>query len=134
MAEALVGHELKQADPGERLRSGAERVLRHAVESRHAGGDPHDVVRRSLRSLCRVARSSGVHAEQLVVLCKDAWRTLPEARGLGPETQRELLTNVISLCIDEFYRTDGAAVAPSRFSDHPPVPDSSLSFMLGPLS
>lgn len=126
-----MGRVLKESNPSERLRRGADRVLRHAVASRHLGTDPHDSVRRSLRSLCRVARGYGIHVEHIIVVCKDAWRTLPEARELPPEAGTELLKSVISLCIDEFYRTDGADVAPSKLSDHS---DSSLSFMFGPLS
>jgi hypothetical protein len=129
-----VGRLLKESDSRARLRRGAERVLQHAVASRRVGTDSHDSVRRSLRALCRAARSHGLYAEQLVVLCKDAWRTLPQARELPPETGTGLLKGVISLCIDEFYRTDGADVAPSNLSSDAPVPDSSLSFMLGPLS
>ncbi len=129
-----MGRLLKESDERARLRRGAETVLRHAVESRRVGTDAHDSVRRSLRSLCRVARSQGVHVEHLVVFCKDAWRTLPQARELPPETGAELLKGVISLCIDEFYRTDGTDVAPTKVSELSTVADSSLSFMLGPLS
>jgi hypothetical protein len=104
------------------------------MEARRLGTDSHHSVHRSLRSLCRVARSHGIHVEQLVVLCKDAWRTLPEARALPPETGTVLLKGVISRCIDEYYRMDGEDITRPGLSDAAPVPDSSLSFMLGPLS
>jgi hypothetical protein len=81
-----------------------------------------------------VARTHGIYAEQLVVLCKDAWRTMSQARELPPETGTALLKDVISQCIDEYYRTDGADLAPSNLSDAPRVSDASLSFMFGPLS
>jgi hypothetical protein len=81
-----------------------------------------------------MARSHGVHAEQLVLICKEAWRTHPSAREIPRETGTAILTRVISQCIDEFYRTDGDdithAIAPERVT----VPEASLSFMLGPLS
>jgi hypothetical protein len=129
-----MGRLLKTSDPRARLRQGVERVLRHAVESHRVGRDEHDSVLRSLRSLCRVARSHDVHVEGLVVICKDAWRALPEARELPAEAGTELLKDVISRCIDEFYRTDGIGVGATKLSDSVPVPDSSLSFMFGPLS
>lgn len=129
-----MGRLLKESDPHARIRRGAEAVLRHAVESRQLGTDAQKSVDRSLRSLCRVARGHGLHVEQLVVICKGAWRTLPQARELRPEAGSELLKGVISRCIDEFYQTDGAGFSPSKLSDSSLVPDSSLSFMLGPLS
>jgi hypothetical protein len=129
-----MGRLLKDPDSSARLRLGAERVLRHAVESRQIGRDEHHSVLRTLRSLCRAARSHDLHVEQLVVIFKDTWRTLPEARALTPESGTELLKGVISHCIDEFYRTDGAAFGATQPSDSVAVPDSSLSFMLGPLS
>ena len=128
-----MGRLIKESDARERLRRGVERVLRHAAESSRIGTGAHDSVLRSLRSLCRVARTQGVPVEQLVVVCKDAWRTLPEARVLPVETRTQLLKDVISRCIDEFYRTDRDFV-PSRLSDATAASDSSLSFMLGPLS
>jgi hypothetical protein len=98
------------------------------------GTDTHDSVRRSLRSLCRVARSHGVQVEQVIVVCKDAWRMLPEARELDPETGAQLLKSLIAHSIEEYYRTDGGDRAASRVSNSAPAPDASLSFMLGPLS
>jgi hypothetical protein len=129
-----MGRLIKESDPRARLRRGAESVLRHAVEARQLGTDGHQSVHRSLRSLCRVARTQNIHAEQLVLICKDAWRTLPQARQLPPETGRELLTGVIARCIDEFYQTDRAALDHGQRSESAAVPASSLSFMLGPLS
>lgn len=129
-----MGRLLKESDPGARLVRGAEGVLRHALEARDLGTDADDSVHRSLRALCRLARTHGIHVEQLVVLCKDAWRSLPEARGLSPETGTSLLKSIISRCIDEYYRTDREEVARPGLSDAARGPESSLSFMLGPLS
>ena len=129
-----MGRPIKIPDPNALLHSGAERVLHDAVSSRIAGTDGHDSVRRSLRSLCRVARSYGFHVEQVVVVCKDAWRMMPAARELAPDAAAQLLRRVIAQCIEEYYATDEADVAPLKLSDSASVPDSSLSFMLGPLS
>jgi hypothetical protein len=129
-----MGRLLKKSDVGPRLVRGAEGVLRHALESGHHGTDAHNAVHRSLRSLCRVARSHGVHVEQLVVICKDAWRNLPQARDLSPEARAALIKGVVSQCIDEYYRTDGTDMAWQEPVDSARVPDASLSFMFGPLS
>ncbi len=110
-------------------------VLHHAVEAQQRGIDEHDAVRRSLRSLCRVARSQGILIEQLILICKNTWRSLPEARELPSDAGNETLKRVIAQCIDEFYRADGDHFAGARTSRNAaPVPEASLSFMLGPLS
>lgn len=134
LLRGIMGRLLKESDPGPRLVRGAEGVLRHALESGQLGSDAHNAVRRSLRSLCRVARTHGVHVEQLVVLCKDAWRNLPQARELAPEARAALIEGVISQCIDEYYRTDRTDMALREPVESPRVPDASLSFMFGPLS
>ena len=68
-------------------------------------------------------------------MCKDTWRALPEAQVLPRGVGNDLLARVIALCIDEYYRTDGEDLPRVRRSADPlPVPETSLSFMFGPLS
>jgi len=129
-----MGRLLKDSDPHARLHRGARRVLQHAVEARQFGTDAHDSVRRSLRSLCGLARHYGVPVEQVVVICKDAWRTLDEGRELAPAVGTQLLGRVIAQCIDEYYRPDGADLSSLKGTASTSAPDSSLSFMFGPLS
>jgi hypothetical protein len=129
-----MGRLLKESDVRARLRRGAEGVLTHAVDSRELGSDGHAAVHRSLRSLCRAARTNGVQVEQLVVICKDAWRTLPAAHRLPPETGRLVIRGVIAQCIEEFYRTDDRIAERLGTSESTALAPSSLSFMLGPLS
>jgi hypothetical protein len=131
----LVRHSEKQPDPRARLARGAGAVLHHAVEAQQRGMDDRDAVRRSLRSLCSLARTQGILVEHLILICKDSWRTLPEASGLSPDVGRDVLKRVIAQCIDEYYRTDGHDQArrdPTASTSR--VPETSLSFMLGPLS
>jgi hypothetical protein len=45
-----------------------------------------------------------------------------------------MLKRVIAQCIDEYYRTDGHDAARNSSANTPAVAESSLSFMLGPLS
>ena len=68
-------------------------------------------------------------------MCKDAWRALPEARVLPRSVVNDMLARVIAQCIDEYYRTDGEDLRHvSKSTDPLPVPETSLSFMFGPLS
>jgi hypothetical protein len=66
----------------------------------HTGED----VRGALRELCDDAHRNHVRVEQLVIAIKQGWSSLhserPRARSAGPD---ELLNQVITLCIDEYY-------------------------------
>jgi hypothetical protein len=72
----------------------------NAEGTAHAG----DEVRGALRELCDDARRNHVRVEQLVIAIKQGWTSLhsdhPRARSAGPD---ELLNQVITLCIDEYY-------------------------------
>jgi hypothetical protein len=123
------------SDPRARLTRGARTVLHHAVDAQQRGIDEHNSVRRSLRSLCRIARSQGVRVEHLILICKDAWRTLPERRQIPGDAGDKMLKRVIAQCVDEYHRTDGEDLSPARQSaEAASVPEASLSFMFGPLS
>jgi hypothetical protein len=66
----------------------------------HAGVN----ARAALRELCDDAHRNHVRVEQLVIAIKQGWSSLhserPRARSAGPD---ELLNQVITLCIDEYY-------------------------------
>jgi hypothetical protein len=59
----LVRQSEERSDPRARLSRGARTVLHHAVDAQRRGIDEHDSVRRSLRFLCRMARSRGVRVD-----------------------------------------------------------------------
>jgi hypothetical protein len=81
-------------------------------------------MRRALRLLCEDARRRGVRAEQLVVMIKQAWASLPETRWRpGDDRGPVILERVVRVCIEEYYadatgdgRADGlrAPIAPLR--------------------
>ncbi len=65
---------------------------------------PNGEIRRAMRLLCDDAHRRGLRAEQVIVLLKEAWGSLPEVQALSPgEERRETLGRIVSLCIDEFY-------------------------------
>jgi len=72
-----------------------------------------DISREELRSVAAAvssaARSVDMLPERLLVLIKDSWSAHPE---LGAREDRQamqrILTEVVSLCICEFYHTSGA--------------------------
>jgi hypothetical protein len=102
-------------------------------------------VRGALATACARARAAGLRAEHVLVRLKDAWAHSREAAGAvlvtrpgAPSTLRlptrsadgaddhDRLARVVTLCIEEFYRADGAregayADAPRRAEEGPRV-------------
>ena len=78
------------------------RALRAKPDGPPSGGD----LRRAVRLLCDEVRGKGLSAEQLLVSFKELWQSLPEAGQLpfGP-MRREVLDNIITMCIEEYYAT-----------------------------
>ena len=83
----------------------ATTAVRSALQAqlRQPSGD--DSLRRALRSLCVEARARELRAEQVIVLFKRAWDTLPESRGTDGRKKQEMLDRVITVCVEEYYAT-----------------------------
>ncbi|MDQ6828865.1 MAG: hypothetical protein M3081_08365 [Gemmatimonadota bacterium] len=65
-------------------------------------------LRAALRALCDEARAESLRAEQLLVVFKQTWFSLPEVRALDHDEQRGiLLSRVLGLCLDEYYGMRG---------------------------
>jgi hypothetical protein len=86
----------------------AVRELLHYMATTQAsrGNFPAARVRRALRPICRAARERGMLAEQLVLLCKEEWRSLPESLRMERGASEQTIAAAITLCIEEYY--DGA--------------------------
>lgn len=76
------------------------RVMERAARRGNHSDELHDV-------LCRAAgeaRERGIRAEQLLVIMKEMWHTLPALQQLGDtERQTQLLQELISHCIQQYY-------------------------------
>lgn len=59
-----------------------------------------------LLQACRTAQQSGLHAEQLVILLKDAWTRTPAAPRRHGRDAEEAFARLVTLSIDEFYRME----------------------------
>ena len=81
----------------------ARRALRGALRDPLCVRAPGQEVRAVLRQLCDAAHACGLPAERLLILLKEAWRDLPEARSAMRAHEETPLTRVITLCIDEYY-------------------------------
>lgn len=70
---------------------------------RHPSSDL--ATRRALRALCLEARTRELRAEQLIVLFKRIWHSLPESRGRDTHKKQQMLDRMITICVEEYYAT-----------------------------
>jgi hypothetical protein len=77
-------------------------VMQRAVHKGDHGIELQEVLARAASE----AREKEMHAEQLLVIMKELWHSLPDLRGAGDtERQTELLQELISRCITQYYAT-----------------------------
>lgn len=71
----------------------------------HARGDglPPEALRDLLRDTGAEARARGLTAERLLVEFKLLWYAIPEVRALQSRRQSEMLGELVTLCIREYY-------------------------------
>jgi hypothetical protein len=88
-----------------RLRSLCGAALRRALLADASPAATMRGVRPILADACREAHARGLHAEQLLVMLKSAWFEVPKGGNLSRFESDGVLTRVVTLCIDEYYRT-----------------------------
>jgi hypothetical protein len=75
-------------------------VMQRAMRKGDHGQDLQDV----LRLAAAEARDKDIHAEQLLLIMKELWYSLPDLRGVDDsDRQTELLQELISRCITQYY-------------------------------
>jgi hypothetical protein len=90
--------------PSHRLEPETAEALRGVMNRAVARGDHSDELHDVLCRAAAEAREKGIQAEQLLVIMKDLWNSLPELRRVtGSERQTELLQELISRCIERYY-------------------------------
>ena len=78
--------------------------LTSALRTYAANESDIGAIQAALRAVAAEARERKVHAEQLLVLLKDVWFSLPKRRdGVDDEEQHRQLQRVVTLCIREYY-------------------------------
>jgi hypothetical protein len=84
------------------LVSGTTHAIRLALGA--PGQNDGEDVRSAVRTLCADARRLGMRPEELVVLIKMTWRTHPQTCALTRTEAGKLLEEIVSMCIDEYFR------------------------------
>jgi hypothetical protein len=67
-----------------------------------------DELKAVARRVSAAARTAGWRPEELIVAVKQSWQAREHNPPSGTHRLHELLNEVISLCIDEFYGAPGA--------------------------
>jgi len=74
----------------------------HLHESYRAAAD--STLRSELRAVCAQARRLDMRPEQLVIVIKEVWNSIPAAHAhTRPADAQSLLSLVVSLAVDEFF-------------------------------
>ena len=89
--------------PGIPKVSAALNDLWQAARTAEASSSTGSALRPRLRPVVDEAHAAGLHAEQLLSLMKESWRSRPVPRGENRELARAQLDGIITLCIKEFY-------------------------------
>jgi uncharacterized linocin/CFP29 family protein len=80
--------------------------LRGALSRSLKAGNHGDELKDLLVRAAAEAREKGIQAEQLLLVLKDIWYSLPNlAPHPGNDTQTRLLQQLIARCIQEYYAT-----------------------------
>jgi hypothetical protein len=78
--------------------------MRAALSRSLRAGSHGDELKGLLSRAAVDARKKGIQAEQLLLVLKDIWYSLPElATRLGDDVQTRLLQQLIARCIQEYY-------------------------------
>ena len=89
--------------PSPRLEAPTLDALRAVMQRAVRKGDHGMELQEVLARAATEAREKNIHAEQLLVIMKDLWHSLPDLRAADTDRQNELLQELISRCITQYY-------------------------------
>ena len=89
--------------PSPRLEAPTLDALRAVMQRAMRKGDHGMELQEVLARAAAEAREKDIHAEQLLVIMKDLWHSLPDLRAADTDRQNELLQELISRCITQYY-------------------------------
>ena len=99
----MMAHDSSQTPPS-RLDDQTVDAVRLALRAYLLDGSNPDTVQPALLSMASEARARSILPEQLLVVLKDVWNTLPEVRKMSDSREQiRLLQRVVTMCIKEYY-------------------------------
>lgn len=99
----MMAHD-SSGTPSSRLDDETVSAVRHALRTYLSDhGDP-SALQASLLAMANEARARTILPEQLLIVLKDVWNTLPEVRSMtDTREQIAMLQRVVTMCIKEYY-------------------------------
>jgi len=90
--------------PSPRLDNDTIVALQSVMQRAVRKGDHEQELQNVLARAATEARNKQIHAEQLLVIMKDLWYSLPDVRSAeDSDRQTELLQQLITRCISQYY-------------------------------
>lgn len=80
------------------------RTIQIALQA--GSGETDTRLRDEIQRLCADGRRLGARPEELIVLFKRVWTSLPQGHGQPRDGGNSTLDRVITMCIEEYYRVD----------------------------
>jgi len=92
--------------PPSRLDDATVAAVREALRDYLRDGSDPGALQVTLKTMSTEARAKDLRAEQLLVVLKEVWGSLPEVRSMTDTTaQIRTLQRVVTMCIKEYYST-----------------------------
>lgn len=80
-------------------------LLRDSIPEFLQDSDREAEVHRGLTRLATEAKARGLRAEEMLIVFKNLWTTLPEVQPALDRTERQrLLGRLVTFCISEYYQ------------------------------
>ena len=99
----MMAHDSSHPPPS-RLDDDTVAAVRVALRAYLASPADPSAIQGALLRMSAEARERAVLPEQLLVLLKEAWSTLPEVRAMTDASEQvRLLQRVVTMCIKEYY-------------------------------
>lgn len=99
----MMAHDSSHTPPS-RLDDDTVAAVRDALRSYLSRSPQPAVLQRALVRMSSEARARAILPEQLLIVLKDVWGTLPEVRGMTDSGEQvRLLQRVVTMCIKEYY-------------------------------
>jgi hypothetical protein len=99
----MMAHD-SSGTPSSRLDDETVSAVRDALRGYLGNLDDPSALQASLLVMANEARARRILPEQLLIVLKDVWNTLPEVRSMkDTREQIGMLQRVVTMCIKEYY-------------------------------
>jgi len=99
----MMAHD-SSGTPSSRLDDETVDAVRQSLRAYLLDSRDPSILQASLLHIAGEARARDILPEQLLIVLKDVWNTLPEVRSItDPREQIGMLQRVVTMCIKEYY-------------------------------